>query len=81
VFGESINMSRDSVNSSYNFTADGFHAAASNGNLCLATGGVRGGVDWMRKLAFRYRRIKEMYNNYRHSVGGNSYHIIMLCVD
>uniref|UniRef100_A0A8C7ITE1 Eyes absent homolog n=1 Tax=Oncorhynchus kisutch TaxID=8019 RepID=A0A8C7ITE1_ONCKI len=24
-------------------------------NLCLATG-VRGGVDWMRKLAFRYRR-------------------------
>ncbi|XP_065336966.1 eyes absent homolog 2-like isoform X1 [Cloeon dipterum] len=60
----------DLVNSSYNFTADGFHAAASNGNLCLATGGVRGGVDWMRKLAFRYRRIKEMYNNYRHSVGG-----------
>ncbi|XP_059485291.1 eyes absent homolog 2-like isoform X2 [Neocloeon triangulifer] len=60
----------DLVNSTYNFAADGFHAAASNGNLCLATGGVRGGVDWMRKLAFRYRRIKEMYNNYRHSVGG-----------
>ncbi|KAF4527886.1 hypothetical protein B566_EDAN012298 [Ephemera danica] len=56
--------------SSYNFATDGFHAAASNGNLCLATGGVRGGVDWMRKLAFRYRRIKEMYNNYRNSVGG-----------
>ncbi|PSN54252.1 Eyes absent 1 [Blattella germanica] len=54
---------------SYNFGSDGFHAAASNGNLCLATG-VRGGVDWMRKLAFRYRKIKDMYNNYRNSVGG-----------
>lgn len=63
-------MSSDSYSSSYNFATDGFHAAASNGNLCLATGGVRGGVDWMRKLAFRYRRIKEMYNNYRNSVGG-----------
>lgn len=26
---------------------------------------VRGGVDWMRKLAFRYRRIKDIYNTYR----------------
>ncbi|XP_049790102.1 eyes absent homolog 2-like [Schistocerca nitens] len=55
--------------STYNFGTDGFHATASNGNLCLATG-VRGGVDWMRKLAFRYRKIKDMYNNYRNSVGG-----------
>ncbi|CAH1126528.1 unnamed protein product [Ceutorhynchus assimilis] len=57
--------------SNYNFTTDGFHAAsaAGNGNLCLAAG-VRGGVDWMRKLAFRYRKIKETYNNYRNSVGG-----------
>ncbi|XP_046387037.1 eyes absent homolog 2 isoform X2 [Ischnura elegans] len=55
--------------SAYNFATDGFHAAATNGNLCLATG-VRGGVDWMRKLAFRYRKIKETYNNYRNSVGG-----------
>ncbi|KAL3867766.1 hypothetical protein ACJMK2_040616, partial [Sinanodonta woodiana] len=53
----------------YNFAADGFHAAATNANLCLATG-VRGGVDWMRKLAFRYRRIKEIYNSYRTNVGG-----------
>ncbi|XP_063907929.1 eyes absent homolog 2-like isoform X2 [Zophobas morio] len=57
--------------SNYNFSSDGFHASASitGGNLCLATG-VRGGVDWMRKLAFRYRKIKETYNNYRNSVGG-----------
>lgn len=49
----------------YNFSTDGFRSTATGGgNLCLATG-VRGGVDWMRKLAFRYRRIKETYNNYR----------------
>lgn len=55
--------------STYNFATDGFHAAATNTNLCIATG-VRGGVDWMRKLAFRYRRIKEIYNSYRNNVGG-----------
>uniref|UniRef100_A0A3P9GXF1 Eyes absent homolog n=1 Tax=Oryzias latipes TaxID=8090 RepID=A0A3P9GXF1_ORYLA len=38
-------------------------------NLCLATG-VRGGVDWMRKLAFRYRRVKELYSTYKNNVGG-----------
>jgi len=48
---------------------DGFHPAANNASLCLATG-VRGGVDWMRKLAFRYRRIKEIYTTYRNNVGG-----------
>lgn len=37
--------------------------------MCLGTG-VHGGVDWMRKLAFRYRRVKEMYNTYRNNVGG-----------
>jgi EYA(Eyes Absent) family protein len=33
----------------------------------MATG-VRGGVDWMRKLAFRYRRIKEIYERYSGNV-------------
>nr|XP_012420815.1 PREDICTED: eyes absent homolog 1 isoform X11 [Odobenus rosmarus divergens] len=55
--------------STYNFGADGFPAAATSANLCLATG-VRGGVDWMRKLAFRYRRVKEIYNTYKNNVGG-----------
>ncbi|XP_078073233.1 protein phosphatase EYA1 isoform X7 [Mustelus asterias] len=55
--------------STYNFATDGFHAAATSANLCLATG-VRGGVDWMRKLAFRYRRVKEVYNTYKNNVGG-----------
>jgi len=50
---------------------DGFHPAASNASLCLATG-VRGGVDWMRKLAFRYRRIKDIYTTYRNNVAGLS---------
>lgn len=51
----------------YNFAADGFHAAATNPNILA---GMRGGVDWMKKLAFRYRRIKELYNSYRNNVGG-----------
>ncbi|XP_075410639.1 protein phosphatase EYA4 isoform X8 [Tenrec ecaudatus] len=55
--------------STYSFATDGFHAAASSANLCLPTG-VRGGVDWMRKLAFRYRRVKELYNTYKNNAGG-----------
>ncbi|XP_075604247.1 protein phosphatase EYA4 isoform X9 [Balearica regulorum gibbericeps] len=55
--------------STYSFATDGFHAAASSANLCLPTG-VRGGVDWMRKLAFRYRRVKELYNTYKNNIGG-----------
>ena len=30
---------------------------------------MRGGVDWMRKLSFRFRKIKENYNLYRNNVG------------
>ncbi|UYV65329.1 EYA4 [Cordylochernes scorpioides] len=48
----------------YNFQGDGF---GSNTSLCLASG-VRGGVDWMRKLAYRYRRIKEIYSQCRSNV-------------
>nr|KAF6471269.1 EYA transcriptional coactivator and phosphatase 2 [Molossus molossus] len=55
--------------STYNFSADGFHSSAPGANLCLGSG-VHGGVDWMRKLAFRYRRVKEMYNAYKNNVGG-----------
>ncbi|CAH8492910.1 unnamed protein product [Dicrocoelium dendriticum] len=29
---------------------------------------LRGGMEWMKKLAFRYRRIKEIYSVYRHNV-------------
>uniref|UniRef100_A0A182VTH3 Eyes absent homolog n=1 Tax=Anopheles minimus TaxID=112268 RepID=A0A182VTH3_9DIPT len=57
----------------YNFAADGFHNATPQAgappNVCLPNG-VRGGVDWMRKLAFRYRKIKDTYNTYRNNVGG-----------
>ncbi|NWH57288.1 EYA2 protein, partial [Geococcyx californianus] len=55
--------------STYNFSADGFHSSTASANLCLGSG-VHGGVDWMRKLAFRYRRVKEMYNTYKNNVGG-----------
>lgn len=57
------------IDSTYSFATDGFHAAATSASLCLATG-VRGGVDWMRKLAFRYRRVKELYCSYKNNVGG-----------
>lgn len=53
--------------SSYNFATDGFHSSSTNSNISLASG-VRGGVEWMRKLAFRYRRIKEIFNTYRNNV-------------
>ncbi|XP_050439112.1 eyes absent homolog 1-like isoform X2 [Adelges cooleyi] len=67
----------------YNFSTDGFHSQHHGQHHHMMSGGgcaggqgagsssqVRGGVDWMRKLAFRYRKIKELYNNYRNSVGG-----------
>ncbi|KAM8914346.1 eyes absent homolog 2 isoform 1-T4 [Spinachia spinachia] len=55
--------------STYNFGSDGFQSPAGAGSLCLGSG-VHGGVDWMRKLAFRYRRVKEIYNTYKNNVGG-----------
>uniref|UniRef100_A0A8C7UTU1 Eyes absent homolog n=1 Tax=Oncorhynchus mykiss TaxID=8022 RepID=A0A8C7UTU1_ONCMY len=55
--------------SMYNFGTDGFQSPAGAGTLCLGSG-VHGGVDWMRKLAFRYRRVKEIYNTYKNNVGG-----------
>ncbi|XP_061521309.1 eyes absent homolog 3 isoform X3 [Phycodurus eques] len=55
--------------SNYNFLADGFNAP-SGGGATGATTGVQGGVEWMRKLAFRYRRLKEIYNTYKGNVGG-----------
>lgn len=53
--------------SNYNFSTDGFHSSSASSNISLASG-VRGGVEWMRKLAFRYRRIKEIFNTYRNNV-------------
>ncbi|XP_069032767.1 eyes absent homolog 3 isoform X1 [Embiotoca jacksoni] len=55
--------------SNYNFLADGFNGP-SGGGASGAAAGVQGGVEWMRKLAFRYRRLKEIYNSYKGNVGG-----------
>ncbi|CAB1315532.1 unnamed protein product, partial [Coregonus sp. 'balchen'] len=55
--------------STYNFGTDGFQSPAGAGTLCLGSG-VHGGADWMRKLAFRYRRVKEIYNTFKNNVGG-----------
>lgn len=54
----------------YDFENDGFRETRQPG-LGIPSA-VRGGVDWMRKLAFRYRRIKEIYNQYHTSVEGMS---------
>ena len=56
--------------SGYNFGSDGFRNANATTDVYMATGGLRGGVDWMRKLAFRFRKIKvhkiiiSIMNNY-----------------
>ncbi|XP_017538076.1 eyes absent homolog 3 isoform X3 [Pygocentrus nattereri] len=54
--------------SNYNFASDCFNGAAGAGGQGSTTG-VQGGVEWMRKLAFRYRRLKEIYNGYKGNVG------------
>lgn len=55
--------------SNYNFSTDGFSSSGSSANHSSA-GGVQGGVDWMRKLAFRYRRVREIYDKHKSNVGG-----------
>ena len=42
-----------------------------NSNMGLPSPSSRNGVDWMRKLAFRYRRIKDIYNQYQNDITGN----------
>lgn len=60
-------------NSNYNFSTDGFSGSGSNANHSSSVG-VQGGVDWMRKLAFRYRRVREIYDKYKTNVGGECCH-------
>nr|XP_034972766.1 eyes absent homolog 3 isoform X3 [Zootoca vivipara] len=52
--------------SNYNFSTDGFSGSGNNANHGSA--GVQGGVDWMRKLAFRYRKVREVYDKYKSNV-------------
>ncbi|NXG41439.1 EYA3 protein, partial [Psilopogon haemacephalus] len=55
--------------SNYNFSTDGFSGSGSSANHG-PSGGVQGGVEWMRKLAFRYRRVREVYDKHKANVGG-----------
>ncbi|XP_063810642.1 eyes absent homolog 3 isoform X2 [Pseudophryne corroboree] len=55
--------------SNYSFTTDGFSGTAGNRNHSSTTG-VQGGMDWMRKLAFRYRKVIEVYEKYKSNVSG-----------
>ncbi|KAM9320150.1 protein phosphatase EYA3 [Gastrophryne carolinensis] len=54
--------------SNYSFTTDGFSGTTVNRNHNSGSG-VQGGMDWMRKLAFRYRRVTEVYEKYKTNVG------------
>ncbi|XP_058260677.1 eyes absent homolog 3 isoform X3 [Hemibagrus wyckioides] len=54
--------------SNYNFANDAFNGTSGAGGQS-SNPAVQGGVDWMRKLAFRYRRLKEIYNGYKGNVG------------
>ncbi|KAG5445644.1 Eyes absent 1 [Clonorchis sinensis] len=40
------------------------HGVSTGGNIAV----LRGGMDWMRKLALRYRRIRDLYTTYRYNV-------------
>ncbi|XP_077151716.1 protein phosphatase EYA3 isoform X4 [Ranitomeya variabilis] len=53
--------------SNYSFTTDGFNSSTVNRNHPTGTG-VQGGMDWMRKLAFRYRKVIEVYEKYKGNV-------------
>ncbi|KAL2080467.1 hypothetical protein ACEWY4_024260 [Coilia grayii] len=55
--------------SNYSFATDGFTGPSGGGGSGPTTA-VQGGVEWMRKLAFRYRRLKEIYNAYKGNAGG-----------
>uniref|UniRef100_A0A5S6QF08 Eyes absent homolog n=1 Tax=Trichuris muris TaxID=70415 RepID=A0A5S6QF08_TRIMR len=58
--------------SAFTLTAEGLPIAATANNattFCLVPG-VRGSIDFMRKVAFRYRRIRDLYNLYKENVGG-----------
>uniref|UniRef100_A0A671MZ79 Eyes absent homolog n=1 Tax=Sinocyclocheilus anshuiensis TaxID=1608454 RepID=A0A671MZ79_9TELE len=55
--------------SNYSFSSDGFSGPSAGGGPG-STSTVQGGVEWMRKLAFRYRQLKEIYNGFKGNVGG-----------
>ncbi|XP_030076130.1 protein phosphatase EYA3 isoform X3 [Microcaecilia unicolor] len=55
--------------SNYSFATDGFSGSGGSGSHG-SMAGVQGGVDWMRKLAFRYRKVREIYDKYKSNVGG-----------
>ena len=57
--------------SNYNFSTDGFSLAVSGENAGgLSPLSLKGKVNWQRKLAFRYRRIRQIYEAYSNNVEG-----------
>ncbi|XP_053563096.1 eyes absent homolog 3 isoform X1 [Bombina bombina] len=54
--------------SNYSFSTDGFNGSAGRNHA--SNSAVQGGIDWMRKLAFRYRKVIEVYDKYKNNVCG-----------
>ncbi|EHB18261.1 Eyes absent-like protein 3 [Heterocephalus glaber] len=57
--------------SNYSFSADGFSGSGGSSSHGSSVG-VQGGVDWMRKLPFRYQKVREIYDKDKSNVGGPS---------
>lgn len=51
------------------FLVNGFSAQRQSGDMDTLWVS-REGVDWMRKLAFRYRKVREIYDKHKSNVGG-----------
>ncbi|KRX50644.1 Eyes absent -like protein 1 [Trichinella murrelli] len=56
--------------STFSLTSEGLPIPTTNAATFCLVPGVRGSIDFMRKIAFRYRRIRDLYNLYKDNVGG-----------
>lgn len=66
---ETLTGIMSSLCSNYSFSTDGFSGSGGSSSHGSSVG-VQGGVDWMRKLAFRYRKVREIYDKHKSNVGG-----------
>ena len=68
------------VISEYDFDSDGFCNGTTAPTIMPFTSGTRRSVDWNRKLAFRYRKIKELYSSFRNNFNGISHQFYKLII-
>jgi hypothetical protein len=56
--------------SSYDFHSDGFTSSNASAMMTGSSSSTRGSHEWFKKLAYRYRRIKEVYQHCRTNFPG-----------